>query len=87
MPRTPMPHFVEPMLAILLREPFNDSAWLFETKLDGYRAIATIDENGNASLFSRKGLALDKDFPKCVRRAGSSQTAFDYFGRRDLRFG
>ena len=32
------------MLATLVAEPFDDPAWLFEIKWDGYRALCTIDE-------------------------------------------
>jgi ATP-dependent DNA ligase len=28
------------MMASLAKQPFNDPDWIFETKLDGYRAIA-----------------------------------------------
>lgn len=37
-----------------LREPFDDPAFLFEVKFDGYRGLAYI-QNGAARLVSRKG--------------------------------
>jgi hypothetical protein len=37
------PEFVESMTASVAKEPFNHRDWIFETKLDGYRAIAVID--------------------------------------------
>lgn len=56
--------FVEPMLAQPIeREPFDDKDWVFEFKLDGYRAIAEITSEGNL-LYSRKGLTFDKAYKK-----------------------
>jgi bifunctional non-homologous end joining protein LigD len=43
MPRNMLPQFVEPMRASSVKEPFESPDWIFETKLDGYRAIAVID--------------------------------------------
>jgi bifunctional non-homologous end joining protein LigD len=45
-PKTaPMPEEINPMLATAVPKPFNDPAWLFEIKWDGYRAIAFIQNN------------------------------------------
>jgi bifunctional non-homologous end joining protein LigD len=44
------PEFVEPMTASVAKEPFNHRDWIFETKLDGYRAIAVIDTTGQARI-------------------------------------
>jgi bifunctional non-homologous end joining protein LigD len=43
----------------LLRRPlpFDDSDWIFELKLDGFRALAVL-ENGHAELLSRNGHAF-----------------------------
>ncbi|MGZ3848798.1 MAG: DNA ligase D [Flavisolibacter sp.] len=38
--RTAMPENVRPMLATLVKEPFDDQDWIFEIKWDGYRAVA-----------------------------------------------
>ena len=56
-----MPHSLEPMLATLVKEPFDDPAWLFEVKWDGYRALATI-QDGKVSLTSRNQLSLKQKF-------------------------
>jgi bifunctional non-homologous end joining protein LigD len=53
--REPLPRDPKPMLATLADAPFDDAAWLFELKWDGYRAIATIDAEGNVDLRSRNG--------------------------------
>ena len=45
----------EPQLATLVDHVPTDPGWLFEMKLDGYRAIAVI-EGGAARLVSRNGL-------------------------------
>ncbi|HEY3276773.1 MAG TPA: non-homologous end-joining DNA ligase [Syntrophorhabdaceae bacterium] len=64
-PAGPMPHLVKPMLATLIKEPFNNPDWLFEIKWDGYRAIAEI-KGGNVSLYSRNLLSLGKKFSPVV---------------------
>ena len=43
MPKKPLPLFVAPMQASSVKELFDSPDWIFETKLDGYRAIAVID--------------------------------------------
>lgn len=63
MPKKPLPQFVAPMQASSIKEPFNSPDWIFETKLDGYRAIAVIDSVGKARLWSRNRLPLAPKFP------------------------
>jgi bifunctional non-homologous end joining protein LigD len=58
----PLPKNVTPMLATLVDAPFDDPAWVFEVKWDGYRAIATIETGGALTLTSRNGLDLLKRF-------------------------
>jgi bifunctional non-homologous end joining protein LigD len=55
-------HYVKPMLAIAVDKPFSDGDWLYELKLDGYRAVA---ETGKRKLllYSRNGLSLTQRFP------------------------
>lgn len=45
---------LQPMLAEIRKEPFDDTGWLFEIKYDGYRALAFVDGNGGVDLLSRK---------------------------------
>ncbi len=66
----PMPHRITPMLAGSAAEPFDDPGWLFEIKLDGYRAIAEI-ENGQVQLYSRNNLSFNKRFPAIVSSLAS----------------
>jgi bifunctional non-homologous end joining protein LigD len=48
----PMPEEIHPMLATAVTKPFNDAAWLFEVKWDGYRAVAFV-KNKSVRLVSR----------------------------------
>jgi bifunctional non-homologous end joining protein LigD len=61
--KRPFPEFIEPMMASSAKEPFDSSDWIFETKLDGYRAIAVIDSTGKARIWSRNRLPLEQKFP------------------------
>jgi bifunctional non-homologous end joining protein LigD len=51
------------MRASSAKEPFDSADWIFETKLDGYRAIAVIDSAGKARIWSRNQLPLEQKFP------------------------
>ena len=57
-PKTKMPVGLRPMLATLVDEPFTDSEWQFELKLDGYRTLAYLN-NGEVDLRSRKNNSLE----------------------------
>jgi hypothetical protein len=48
-----VPEFVPSMMASSAKEPFDSPDWIFESKLDGYRAIEVIDSTGKARLWSR----------------------------------
>lgn len=58
-----MPRFIAPMMASSVKQPFDSTDWIFETKLDGFRAIAVIDSAGKARLWSRNRLPLEPKFP------------------------
>jgi bifunctional non-homologous end joining protein LigD len=60
-PVGPMPHNMRPMLATLIREPFDHPDWIFEVKWDGYRGIAEI-RDGKVSLYSRNRTSLNEKF-------------------------
>ena len=51
------------MQVSLTKKPFDSPEWIFETKLDGYRAIAVIDSSGKARIWSRNHLPLEPKFP------------------------
>jgi bifunctional non-homologous end joining protein LigD len=55
MPReSALPRHLQPMLATLTDAPFDDPNWVFETKWDGFRMVASI-EHGAVTLYSRNG--------------------------------
>jgi bifunctional non-homologous end joining protein LigD len=56
----------ELMLAETRAEPFSKAGWLFEVKLDGYRMRAAC-QDGQAILYSRKGLDFAESFPEIAR--------------------
>jgi bifunctional non-homologous end joining protein LigD len=62
--------FVEPMLAKLTNHLPVTDGWLYEIKLDGYRALA-IKKDGRVTLYSRRGNKLNARFPAIAR-------AFDF---------
>ncbi len=63
---------VRPMLATLVDAPFDDAAWVFETKWDGFRVIARTG-GGRASLFSRNGKRVTADYPRIAAALGKMQ--------------
>ncbi|MGH8740999.1 MAG: DNA polymerase ligase N-terminal domain-containing protein, partial [Burkholderiales bacterium] len=86
-----IPSDLAPMQAEIGEKVFQDDAWLWEPKLDGYRALAFISPSG-VQLRSRRGLELAADFPRLAAELGSSQAvdamvldgeivAFDAAGR------
>src|SRR5688572_27858950 len=65
----PMPASLAPMQAELADAVFNDAEWMWEPKLDGYRALAFIGPAG-VQLRSRRGLELAADFPRLAEELG-----------------
>ena len=57
------------MLATLTDEPFDDPAWVFETKWDGFRMIASI-ERGRVTLYSRNGLNVSDRYAPVAAALG-----------------
>ena len=57
-----IPHYIQPMLATSVDKPFNSKDWLFELKLDGFRAVAELNK-GKLLLYSRNGLSMIKRYP------------------------
>ncbi len=53
---------ITPMVARLVRDPFDREGWLFELKWDGFRAIAEKDKLG-VRLYSRNQNDFTKRFP------------------------
>jgi bifunctional non-homologous end joining protein LigD len=65
----PLPGKLAPMHAESTQAVFNSPEWMWEPKLDGYRALAVIEERG-VRLLSRRGLDLAGDFPGLVAELG-----------------
>ena len=59
--KSPMPIDLKPMLATLSDEAFDDNAWQFELKLDGYRTLAYL-KSGKVDLRSRNNNSFNKKF-------------------------
>ncbi|MEO7743874.1 MAG: non-homologous end-joining DNA ligase, partial [Usitatibacter sp.] len=63
---SPMPAKMLPMLAEIGEAAFDMPGWMWEPKLDGYRALAFIDKDG-VRLRSRRGLDLTATYPALVK--------------------
>ena len=55
------------MLAHEAERAFDDPAYLFEIKWDGYRAVLARDDAGHLHLWSRSGRDLAQDLPALAR--------------------
>ena len=61
----PFPSTLKPMLARTDEKPFSDPQWLFEPKLDGFRAVAFVS-GGAVTLRSRTGNDMTEPFSDVV---------------------
>jgi bifunctional non-homologous end joining protein LigD len=61
--KRPMLTAIQPMLASIAEEPFDDPNWLFEIKWDGYRVVSFI-KNGNVRMVSRNQNDLGPRYPE-----------------------
>jgi DNA ligase D-like protein (predicted ligase) len=57
--------FIEPMECAPVTKLLDGSEWVYEIKLDGYRAIA-IKSNSVANLFSRRHKSFNQQYPHLV---------------------
>ncbi len=55
------PEKIEPMLATLVDEPFDEPGWIYEVKWDGYRAIAHLN-HGEVMIQSRNNKSFNEKF-------------------------
>ena len=73
MPRraaAPLPPFVEPQLARLVKEAPDGDEWLHELKFDGYRILARLDD-GEVRLLTRRGHDWTAQFPGIAEAVGA----------------
>src|SRR5262245_57468067 len=56
-----------------VREPFDDPAWIYEPKVDGFRALAFVDR-GRCRLVSRNGHSF-KGWPGLATAIATSNRA------------
>ena len=62
-PKQKIPLKMEPMLATLVDQPFEEDGWFYEIKWDGYRAVSFINK-GNVEIRSRNDKSFnDKFYP------------------------
>jgi bifunctional non-homologous end joining protein LigD len=64
-----IPFRVKPMLATLVRKPFQTAGWTYEEKYDGYRILA-YKEGGRVTLVSRNGNDRTETYPSVARAVG-----------------
>lgn len=57
--------YISPMLPKLSYEIFDSPEWIFEPKLDGYRAVALLDK-GRVQIISRNGIDITSSYPLIV---------------------
>ncbi|MFB9262227.1 non-homologous end-joining DNA ligase [Bradyrhizobium erythrophlei] len=56
-----LPKRLQPMLATLTDAPFDDPAWVFEDKYDGFRMVAET-KGGRVALYSRNGKIISRSY-------------------------
>jgi bifunctional non-homologous end joining protein LigD len=56
-----LPKHLQPMMATLIDAPFDGSDWVFESKWDGFRLVATIEKR-SVTLYSRNGLIVSDNY-------------------------
>jgi bifunctional non-homologous end joining protein LigD len=61
-----IPFRVTPMLATLVRKPFDKPGWIYEEKYDGYRILA-YKEGDRVTLLSRNGNDRTATYPSVAR--------------------
>lgn len=62
-----------PMLATLIGKPFNDGAWVYETKWDGFRMMSEVNRH-KVSLYSRNGKNVTARYPAIAKALADLKT-------------
>jgi bifunctional non-homologous end joining protein LigD len=69
------PKWVEPMLAILTHDYFDDPNWIYERKLDGERCLAFKTED-KVDLLSRNRQPLNRAYPEIAQALSRQDGSF-----------
>jgi DNA ligase D-like protein (predicted ligase) len=86
--------FLEPMECLAVTKLPSGSKWVYEIKLDGYRAIA-VNAKGKLSLYSRRHKSFNRQYPHIVEALSDlpkdtsidgELVALDYAGRPNFNF-
>jgi ATP-dependent DNA ligase len=70
--------FVEPMECLAVAKLPDGPEWVYEIKLDGYRAVA-IKSNGKLSLCSRKRKSFNRQYLHILQHSRSQASRICYF--------
>src|SRR5271169_4840082 len=65
MQRKTIQTFVEPMMALAVRELPGGGNWIYEIKLDGYRALA-LKSGTEVQLVSRNRTSFSRNYPDLI---------------------
>lgn len=70
---------LRPMLATLVKKPFDNKDWVYETKWDGFRIIAVLDPRKKPVLYSRNLIDVSAKYPSLCRALGKikAKAVFD----------
>jgi bifunctional non-homologous end joining protein LigD len=75
--RTPLPTWVKPQLAALVKQPPDGPDWLHEIKFDEYRMHARLDA-GRVKILTRRGNDWTQKYP-AIAKAIAGLTAQDAY--------
>lgn len=68
------PEWLDPMLATLVDEPFSDSDWVYERKLDGERCLAYVGDR-DSRLMSRNRKDITATYPELAEALAASSSS------------
>jgi DNA ligase D-like protein (predicted ligase) len=86
--------FITPMECLAVPTVPDGSEWIYEVKLDGFRAVGMKSANGTVALYSRAGKMLNRKFPDVAEALNAlpnstvvdgEVVALDDGGRPDFR--
>lgn len=72
--KSPMPKWLDPMLATLTYNYFSHSNWIYECKFDGERGLAFCKEDGKVTLYSRNQQILNDTYPELIKALEDSKS-------------